>query len=66
MPDAPSNDKSPTTASILKAGLYIFRVGALVQWLKLPACKVGDRELEPLSGIQVSKKQYVSFLLTRK
>ena len=31
-----------------------------MQWLKLPAWKVGDRGLEPHSGLQVSKKQYVS------
>ena len=31
--------------------------GALVQWLKLPAGKVGDRGLEPHTGLQVSKKQ---------
>ena len=30
--------------------------GALVQWLKLPAWKVGDRGLEPRSDIQVPKK----------
>ena len=29
----------------------------LVQWLKLSARKVGDRGLEPRSGIQASKKQ---------
>ena len=28
--------------------------GALVQWLKLPAWKVGDRGFEPYSGLQVS------------
>ena len=38
--------------------------GALVQWLKLPAWKVGDRGFEPSSGIQVSKKQNVFFPLT--
>ena len=31
--------------------------GALVQLLKLPAWKVGDRGFEPHSGLQVSKKQ---------
>ena len=31
--------------------------GALRQWLKLPACKVRDRGLEPCSGIQVKKKK---------
>ena len=40
--------------------------GALVQWLKLPAWKVGDFLLEPRSCIQVSKKQDVFFPLTRK
>ena len=40
--------------------------GALVQWLKLSAWKVGDRGFEPRSGIQVSKKQNVRSLLTRK
>ena len=39
-------------------------VAGLVQWLKLPAWKVGDRGLEPRSGIQVSKKQNVSSQLT--
>ena len=35
--------------------------GALqVQWLKLPAWKVRDREFEPHTGLQVSKKQNVS------
>ena len=29
-------------------------------WLKLPAWKVGDRGLEPHSGLQVAKKQIVS------
>ena len=28
-----------------------------MQWLKLPAWKVGDRGFEPHSGIQVSKKK---------
>ena len=27
----------------------------MVQWLKLPAWKVGDRGFEPHSGLQVSK-----------
>ena len=40
--------------------------GTLVQWLKLPAWKVGNRGFEPRSGIQVSMKQNVSSLLTRK
>ena len=40
--------------------------GALVQWLKLPAWKVGDDGVEPRSGIQVSKKQHVSSPLTRE
>ena len=39
---------------------------ALVQWLKLPAWKVGNRGFEPHSGVQVSKKQNVSFMLTHK
>ena len=34
--------------------------------VKLPAWKIGDRGFEPRSGIQVSKKQNVSSLLTRK
>ena len=38
----------------------------VVQWLKLPAWKIGDRGLEPRSGIQAPKKQNVSFPLTRK
>ena len=32
-------------------------MGPLVQWLKLPACKVGDRGLVPHIGILVSEKQ---------
>ena len=40
--------------------------GALMQWLKLPAWKVGGRGFKPRSGIQVSKKQKVSSLLTHK
>ena len=35
------------------------------RWLKPPAWKVGDRELEPHSGLEVSKKQNVSSPLTR-
>ena len=35
-------------------------MGTLVQWLKLLAWEVGDRGLEPHSGLQVSKKQIVS------
>ena len=35
------------------------RGGAVVQWLKLSAHKVGDRRLQPRSGIQVSMKQNV-------
>ena len=38
---------------------------ALVQWLKLRAWKVEDREFEPHSGLQVSKKK-VSSPITRK
>ena len=34
-------------------------MGAQVQWLKLPAWKVGVRGFEPHSGLQVSKKQNV-------
>ena len=37
--------------------IHIPWAAALVQWLKLPAWKVGDRGLEPRSGIQVSKKK---------
>ena len=39
-------------------------MGALKQWLKLPALKVGDRD--PQSGLQVSKKQNAPSPLTRK
>ena len=42
------------------------RGGALVQWLKVPAWKVRDCAFEHRSSIQVSKKQNVSSLLTRK
>ena len=38
----------------------------MVQWLKLPAWKVGIRGFEPHSGLQVSKKQNISSPLTRK
>ena len=38
----------------------------LVQWLKLPGGKVGDRGFKPHSGLQVPKKQNISFPLTRK
>ena len=37
-----------------------------MQWLKLPAWKVGNRGFEPHSGLQVSKKQNVSSPLTLK
>ena len=37
-----------------------------MQWLKLPAWKVGVCGFEPHSGLQVSKKQNVSSLLTHK
>ena len=40
--------------------------GALVQWVKLPAWKVGHRGYEPHSVLPVSKKQNVSSPLTRK
>ena len=33
--------------------------GGLLQWLKLPAWKVGARGFEPHFGLQVSKKQNV-------
>ena len=39
--------------------------GALVQWLKLPAWKVGDRGIESHSDLQISKKQNVSSPLRR-
>ena len=37
-----------------------------MQWLKLPAWKVGDRGFVPRSDIQISRKQNVSSPLTRK
>ena len=37
-----------------------------MQWLKLPAGKVGDCGFEPLCGFLVSKKQNVSSPRTRK
>ena len=40
--------------------------GGLLHWLKLPVWKVGDRGFEPQSSLQVSKRQNVSSLLTRK
>ena len=45
---------------------HTYRAGALAQWLKLPAWKVGDRDFEPHSGLQVSRKQNVSSPITRK
>ena len=54
---------SDTMKVVYKA---VIRVGALVQWLKLPAWKVGDRGFEPHFGLQVSKKQNVSSPLTRE
>ena len=33
------------------------QAGAMVQWLKLPAWKVGDRWFKPHSGLKVLKKQ---------
>ena len=38
----------------------------LTRPLRLPAWKVGDRGLEPYSGIQVLKEQICSSPLTRK
>ena len=40
--------------------------GALVQWLKKPAWKIGDRGLEPHSGLRVQRNKNVSSPLTRK
>ena len=40
--------------------------GSLVQGLKLPPWKVGDRGFEPHSGLQVSKNQNVYSRLTLK
>ena len=37
----------------------------MVQWLTLPAWKVGDRGFEPHSGLQVTKTQNVSSTPTR-
>ena len=46
--------------------LKLPRAEVLVQWLKLPACRVGDRGFDPYYGLQVvSKKQNVSPPLTR-
>ena len=45
---------------------YFYRAGALVRCLKLPAWKIGDRGFKPSSDIQVSKKQDLSSLLSRK
>ena len=46
--------------------IMILQPGALLQWLKLPAWKAGDRGFDPHSGLQVSKKQNVSSPLIRK
>ena len=40
-----------------------FRVGALVQWLKLPAWKVGDRGFEPHSSHHPQEVILVQFSL---
>ena len=37
-----------------------------MHWLELAAWKVGDRGLEPHSGLHVLKKYYVSAPLTRE
>ena len=50
----------------LSNSVSYLRVGALVQWLKLHVWKVGDRGFAPRSGIQLSKKQNASSLLTSK
>ena len=34
-----------------------------VQWLKLPAWKVGDREFVSRSGLLLSEKQNVQYIL---
>ena len=44
-------------SSIMTYNSHLVRAGALMQWLKLPAWKIGDRYFEQRSGIQVSKKQ---------
>ena len=57
---------------IIKGNIYIYIfimmgcAGALVEWLKLPPWKIGDHWFVSRSGIQVSKKQNVSSLLTCK
>ena len=48
----------PQEVILAQFSLYVHKRG-LVQWLKLPAWKVGDR-----SDIQVSKKQEISSSLT--
>ena len=53
------------TCNILDV-VYQTRLEALVQWLKMPAWNVGDREFEHRFGIQVSKKQNVCSPLSRK
>ena len=47
-----------------KMAIILLWAEALVQWLKLSAWKVGDRGIEPCSGIQISKKQNASSLFT--
>ena len=46
--------------------LVNMKEGALAQWLKQPAWKVGDRGFKPCSGLQIAKKQNVSFPLIHK
>ena len=37
----------------IRSKCILMRAGALVQWLKLPAWKVGDRGFQPHSGLRV-------------
>ena len=46
--------------------IKLLLAGALVQWFKLLAWKVGDRGFEPRSGIHVLKKQNVGSLRDRE
>ena len=47
-----ANPKPGSCWHIVRPNRHLVGVAALMPWLKLPACKVGDREFIPRSGIQ--------------
>ena len=60
-----SSDRIRTIINYIVFSPFHNRTRALVQWLKMPAWKVGDRKFEAHTGLQVSKKQNVSSPITR-